>query len=95
MFHDSMLGGHSGFLCTYKRMTGELYWPGMKADIKKYVEECGVCQPNKTVAMAPAGLLQPLPLPDRIWEDLAMNFIEGLPKSQRQDTILVVVDRLS
>ncbi|KAL4025315.1 hypothetical protein IC575_013702 [Cucumis melo] len=37
-FHDSVLGGHSGFLRTYKRMSGELYWQGMKNDIKKYVD---------------------------------------------------------
>ena len=36
-FHDSILGGHSRFLRTYKRMCGELYWKGMKADVKKYV----------------------------------------------------------
>ena len=39
-FHDSILGGHSGFLRTYERISGELYWRGMKAEIKKYVEQC-------------------------------------------------------
>lgn len=26
IYHDSVLGGHSGFLRTYRRLTGELYW---------------------------------------------------------------------
>ncbi|TYK05651.1 Retrotransposable element Tf2 [Cucumis melo var. makuwa] len=94
-FHDSVLGGHLGFLRTYKRMNGEIHWMGMKNDVKKYVEQCEVCQRNKTEALAPAGLLQPLPLPNLILEDWTMDFIEGLPKAGGYDSIMVVVDRLS
>lgn len=94
-FYDSVLGGHSGFLRTYKRLIGELYWEGMKGDVKKYVAECLVCQQNKTLAMSPAGLLQPLEVPERIWEEITMDFVEGLPRSKGLDTILLVVDRLS
>jgi hypothetical protein len=40
------------------------------------------------------GLLQPLPIPDMVWQHVTMNFIEALPKSEGKDTILVVVDKL-
>ena len=89
------MGGHSGFLKTYKRIAANVYWPGMKRDIHRYVSNCVVCQQNKVLALKPGGLLQPLPIPNQIWDDIAMDFIEGLPKSGKMDSILVVVDRLS
>ena len=67
----------------------------MKNKVAEFVRQCEVFQKNKTLAMSPAGLLQPSLLPDQVWEDLTMYFIEGLPRSERVDTILVVVDCLS
>ncbi|TYK27644.1 putative polyprotein [Cucumis melo var. makuwa] len=88
-FHDLVVGGHSGFLRTYKRLASELYWPGMKKDVQKYCEECVVCQRNKTVALSPAGLLIPLEIPQQVWNDISMDFVKGF------EVVLVVVDRLS
>ena len=94
-FHDSIVGGHSGFLRTYKRLTAELYWEGMKSDVKKHCEECLTCQRNKTLALSPAGLLVPLEVPQQVWSDISMDFVDGLPKAKEFEVVLVVVDRLS
>ncbi|GJS75037.1 putative mitochondrial protein [Tanacetum coccineum] len=95
VFHNSVVGGHSGVLNTFKRMASELYWIGMKKDIEKLVADCVICQRQKYSTMAPGGLLQPLELPTKIWTEVSMDFIDGLPKSDGYTVIMVVVDWLS
>lgn len=95
-FHGSMKGGHVGESKMYQRLAVELYWVNMRKDIQKYVQECQVCQQNKYLAIASAGLLQPIiPLPHQVWDEITLDFIEGLLRSEKWDTIIVVVDCLS
>ncbi|GAU37691.1 hypothetical protein TSUD_164940 [Trifolium subterraneum] len=94
-FHSSPQGGHSGFYKTYRRIAANVYWVGMKGAVQEFVKNCDTCQRQKYLASSPGGLLQPLPIPDQIWEDISLDFITGLPKSRGYEAILVVVDRLS
>jgi hypothetical protein len=93
--HSSALGGHSGERATYQRIKLHFYWPKLKQHVTEFVKTCAVCQKNKSENVPYPGLLQPLPVPDMAWTHISMDFIEGLPKSENKDVILVVVDRLS
>lgn len=94
-YHDSVIGGHAGELKTYLRMAQEWFWKGMRRDVTNHVQQCLVCQQQKRLQQSPAGLLQPLPAPMMVWEDISLDFVEGLPLSKGVNTILVVVDRLT
>lgn len=93
--HGSALGGHSGFKASYYRARRTFHWPKMREDVLKTVEECEVCQRCKGENVLYPKLLQPLPIPKEAWRHISIDFIEGLPKSEGMDTILVVMDRFT
>lgn len=94
-FHSSKLGGHAGITQTKARISSQFVWAHMSKDIREFVSQCLIHQQAKALTTAPAGLLQPLPIPEQIWEDISMDVITCLPPSHGFTVILVVVDRLS
>ncbi|KAM1043675.1 hypothetical protein ACFX2A_035720 [Malus domestica] len=94
-FHAFSSLGHSGFLRTYKRLTHNFNWPGLKKDVKQFVVACDVCQRTHYETIKPPRSLQPLSIPTQVWTDIAMDFVEGLPVAHSWNAILVVVDHLS
>jgi hypothetical protein len=91
-FHNAT---HEGYNKTLQRLRAVFYWPGMSSQLKEFIKHCDTCQRHKTEATKPAGLLQPLPIPEQVWSNISMDFIDGLPPSNGKTTILVVVDRFS
>ena len=63
--------------------------------INSYVSHCETCICSKPVNQLPIGLLKPLPIPERPWEDIAYDLVVGLPESEGFDAILTVIDRFS
>lgn len=63
--------------------------------MKDFIRECETCQRNKVENIHSLGLLDPLLVPQNIWTDLSMDFVEGLQVSKGYSAVIVVVDRLS
>jgi len=93
--HASPVGGHSGQKATFHRVNNMFAWKGLKRDVVTFVQQCGICQQAKHPHTHPAGLLQPLPVPEGVWRDISLDFVEGLPKVEGYSVILVVVDRFT
>ncbi|WVZ84387.1 hypothetical protein U9M48_031425 [Paspalum notatum var. saurae] len=92
--HTSMFTLHPGSNKMYQDLKQKFWWTRMKREIAKYVSECDVCQRVKADHLKPAGMLQPLAVPAWKWEDIHMDFIVGLPRTQKgYDSIWVIIDR--
>jgi hypothetical protein len=80
----------------YMDLEQKYWWNGMKADIARFVAHCDTCQRIKAEHQKPAGLLQPLPISVWKWDEIGMDFVVGLPKTQKgHDSMWVIVDRLT
>lgn len=77
---------------TIKRVEQFFYWPTLRKDVVAVISQCVNCQRNKPEHVPYPSLLQPLPIPELPWQSVSMDFIEGLPRSDHKDTILVVED---
>jgi hypothetical protein len=94
--HDSLFCGHMGKNHTAELVHRWFYWPNMQADVAHYVANCHTCQTAKASKTNQQGLLNPLPVPDRPWWSVSIDFITGLPMTSKgHDAILTIVDRLT
>jgi hypothetical protein len=94
--HDTAYSIHPGSTKMYYDLKERFWWYGMKRSVAEYVAICDTCQRVKAEHQRPAGLLQPLKIPEWKWEEITMDFIVGLPRTQKgYNSIWVVVDRLT
>ncbi|GJS56512.1 putative nucleotidyltransferase, ribonuclease H [Tanacetum coccineum] len=87
--------GHVGRDHTLQWVQASYFWPTMRKEMDRYVKRCHICQVSKGTTTN-AGLYMPFPVPVQPWVDISMDFVLGLPRTQRgNDSIFVVVDHFS
>ena len=69
--------------------------PGIKEDVKKYVQGCIKCQQNKVQYQKKAGELHLLDIPQGPWQEISIDIVGPLPKFNGKNAIIVIVDRFT
>jgi transposase InsO family protein len=92
--HDAV--GHFGRTKTVERLSRHCVWTGMTKEVEDYCRGCAVCAVNKSSNESPAGLLVPMPIPERVWDSVGVDFTGPLPETASgYNSIMAIVDRFS
>ncbi|KAL0147444.1 hypothetical protein M9458_057253 [Cirrhinus mrigala] len=83
--HESLGSGHPGSRRTFSLLQAQ-YW---------YVQSCSVCAMSNTPRHLSTEKLVPLPIPQRPWSHIGVDFVTNLPNSEGNTCILVTLDRFS
>jgi hypothetical protein len=95
-FHSGGLGGNFGVDMTTMLVKERYFWPIINKDVKNFIKGCRIFQVTKGKIQNTGLLYTPLLVTKRPWEDINMDFILGLPRTQSgHDYVMVVVDRFS
>jgi len=91
--HNQVSTAHPGRNKTCKIIRARYYWPRMIKDISQFVRNCNDCRRANIPRDKTPGLLKPLPIPDRPWQHISMDFHELPPDRNGYNMAMIVVDR--
>ena len=94
-YHEPAALGHLGQKKMLELLKRTYWWPQMKLDVRNFVRGCQSCQRNKIIYQKRATPLYLLNAPEGPWQEITVDMIGPLPQSKNNNTILVVVDRLT
>ena len=93
--HATQVTAHPSKRKTAKLLREQYYWPKLSKDVDTYVAACKACRWSHIPRDRTPGLLKSLPIPERAWQDISMDFKSFPPDKKGYDNAFVVVDRLS
>ena len=92
--HGTPYSAHPGIQRTIGRVRKSFYWKGMLGDVRQFVENCPVCQMEKSDHQLAKGKLTSTQIPEEKWKEISIDFITDLPMSAgNKDTVLTIVDK--
>ena len=80
--HNTTYTMHPGTTKMYKNLKSHFWWPSIKKDVVDYVARCLICQQVKIEHKKLGNLLQPLKIPEWKKEEVTIDFVSSLPRSQ-------------
>jgi hypothetical protein len=86
-YHNTPLAGHPGRSKTFDLLSQQYYWKEMRRQVDRYVRNCAECQKSRTKRHASFGVLAPLSVPEKPWQDISIDFVTGLPECEGYDAI--------
>ncbi|MCO5591129.1 hypothetical protein L7F22_045110 [Adiantum nelumboides] len=93
-YHAPSYAGHRGIDATVKAVNSFFYWPTLRRDVDAFLRLCLVCQKVKFDKQKAPGLLQPLPIPDKPWESIEMEFIFYMPKIKSEHMVKLFMHKV-
>ncbi|KAJ9565069.1 hypothetical protein OSB04_001035 [Centaurea solstitialis] len=81
--HKSKYSIHPGMDKMYRDLKLLYWWPGMKKDVRRFIEKCMTCLQVKVEHQKPFGELQPLEIPKWKWDHITMDFVMKLPRTKK------------
>ena len=89
--HAHTIIGHFSQFKTAQYIRRYFWWTSMVQDIEAFCTSCSACAAAKDANSKLKGLLH-LPIPDRPWQSIDMDFMGPLPQLNNFDYLLVVID---
>jgi hypothetical protein len=93
--HYNRVAGHFGVEKTVVVLHKHFYWPKLQQDVSKYIRSCTSYVISKPT-IKKQGLYTPLPIPEKLWDSISMDYMSGLSSAKHtNDCVFVVIDWFS